>query len=174
MIYFIKQYWSIPIRIGIATDIKKRIQKLQSGSAKKLSRLKVIRTENDYLVRRVIYTTLQDLRIEKSSWFVPNRMMKIFLDSLKNNESYRISDILSLLFSAQAAINETKIRIDVDKIKEKMKTMNYDQSALAKKIGHTRQAISLNFQRGQTSSQTVKKLAEALECKEKEITVDGR
>ena len=173
MIYFIKQYWSIPIRIGITDDIKKRIQKLQSGSAKKISLLKIIHTENDHKARLVIYDTFQDLRIGKSRWFIPDQTMTSFLGNLENHKFYVISDIVKRLSTAQGSINKTKIKIDVDQIKQKMIAMNYNQNMLAMKIGLTRQAVSLVLINGQTSTFTAKKLVKILKCQKEEIIVDG-
>jgi len=169
MIYFVKQHRGTPIRIGIATDIDVRIQKLQAGSSKKLLCLKIINTENDHLAKQRIYLFFNNSRLKKTGWFISTRNIQIFIRNLKNEGFYHISDIIYELSVAKESVNKFKTKINVDKIKQKMIFLKYNQSKLAKKIGLTRQSISFLFIRQQTSLFTAQKIATALECTSQEI-----
>ena len=174
MIYFIKQHRGTPIRIGIAMDINARIQKLQAGSSKRLACLKIIRTENDHIARRIIQKEFGSLKIEKSSWFVSTRIMQVFLNNLQDKKFYRISDIIYELYIAKQSVNELRIKVDVDQVKQKMGVLKYNQNILAKKIGFTRQGISILFIRQRTSLFTIQKIATTLKCTVQEITLNGQ
>jgi len=169
MIYFIKQQRGTPVRIGIATNIDARIQKLQAGSSKKLLCLKIINTENDHTAKQKIYLFFNNSRVKKTGWFTSTRDIKIFIRNLKNKGFYHISDIIYELSVAKESVNKFKTKIDVDKIKQEMILLKYNQSRLAEKIGLTRQSISFLFIKQQTSLFTAQKIATALKCTSQEI-----
>jgi DNA-binding XRE family transcriptional regulator len=157
MIYFIKQIKSSPIRIGITLDIEGRIQKLQAGSSKKLTCLKIIRTEDDYRAKHLVYLSFS--RIKETNWFYLDVNLKHFLRNLEDKKFYKISELTHKVNNAQLVKPyTTKIEIDVDLIKQHMKSFGYNQEILAKKIKITKQAISLMLMAKQTSSITAEKL----------------
>jgi len=169
MIYFIKQNKISPIRIGIASNVEERIQKLQSGTSNKLVCLKVIQTENDQEVRQAIFDFFSNSRLNKSSWFSSTRMLLNFLDFLKDTQYYSLKQVFYFLNVAEKSVNKFKIKINVDQIKNYMQSLNYNQSQLAEKLGLTRQAISFMFMREQTSLFTVEAIAHALKCEVNEV-----
>ena len=186
MIYFIKQQRNKAVRIDIATDIEIQIQELQAGSSQKLIPIKIIRTENDQIVRKKIYTFFKDLRSGKSAWFYPDKAMQIFLKDLTSLEDlnspknyhiddiiYHTADIIYRLSLAKESVNKFKIKIDINFIRQKMRILKYTQSDLAKEINLTRQSISLLLKTQQTSLFTMQKIAVALKSTTEEIVLNG-
>jgi len=171
MIYFIKQNKTSPIRIGITNNVEERLQELQAGSLNKLVCLKTIKTENDQQTKDIIFTFFITSRLEQSSWFSSTRVLVNLLVLLKNTEYYSIKHITYFLNVALKSVNKFKIKINIDKIRERMQILNLSQSGLANKIGVTRQAISSIFIRKQTSQFTIKEITYALKCEEDEITI---
>jgi len=170
MIYFIKQNKISPIRIGFANNVEERLQELQAGSSNKLICLKNIQTEDDQKIRQVLFDFFSTSKIEKSSWFALTQVLANFLDSLTDTQSYSITQINYLLDLALKSVNTFKIKININQIRSCMKSLHYNQSTLAEKIGLSRQAISFMFSRKQTSLFTAEGIAHALNCTLKEIT----
>jgi len=171
MIYFIKQNKTSPIRIGITNNIEERLQELQAGSLGKLVCLKTVQTENDQQAEDIIFTFFHNSRIDQSGWFSSTRVLVNLLVLLKNTEYYTIKHITYFLNVALKSVNKFKVKVNIDKIKERMQILNLNQSKLANKIGVTRQAISNIIIRKQTSQFTIKEIACALRCEENEITI---